>query len=40
MYWLHWVFAAVNRLSLVVMSEGLLSSCDTWTSHFNDFSCY
>ena len=22
MYWLHWVFAAVNRLSLVVASRG------------------
>ena len=22
--------------SLVVMSEGLLSSCDMWTSHFDD----
>ena len=35
----HWVFIAACRLSLVAMSEGLLSSCGVWASHCSGFSC-
>ena len=31
-FWLHWVFVAASRFSLVVVSCGLLSSCGAWAS--------
>ena len=37
-FWLAWVFLAVHRLSLVVMS-GSYSSCGAWASHCGGFSC-
>ena len=37
LFWLHWVFIAVHRLSLVVVS-GSYSSCGAWASHCGGFS--
>ena len=37
-FWLHWVFIAVCRLSLVV-AMGLLSGCGAWASHCSGISC-
>ena len=37
-FWLHWVFVAVCRLSLVVASGGY-SCCGAWASHCSGFSC-
>ena len=36
-FWLRWVFAAVHRLSLVVVSRGY-SFCGVWASHCGGFS--
>ena len=38
-FWLYWVFTAGCKLSLVVVSGGLLSSCSSGASRFSGFSC-
>ena len=37
-FWLHWVFIAACRLSLVAASGGTLC-CGAWASHCSGFSC-
>ena len=39
-YWLHWVFVAAHRLSLVAASGGGATlHCGAWASHCSGFSC-
>ena len=37
-FWCFWVFAALHRLSLVVMN-GVTFHCGAWISHCGGFSC-
>ena len=37
-FWLHWVFVAVCRLSLVAAS-GVTLCCGAWASHHGSFPC-
>ena len=39
-FWLYWVFIAACRLSLVVVSVRVLSSCSARTSYCGGFSCF
>ena len=37
-FWLHWVFVAAHRLSLVVV-RGATLRCGVWASHCGGFFC-
>ena len=38
-FWLHWVFVAARRLSLVAASRGATLRCGVQASHYGGFSC-
>ena len=38
-FWLHWVFVAARRLSLVAASGGATLRCGAWASYGGGFSC-